>query len=153
MQKIWLFKATLCFFVVFMLGIATQAGDVITFQIHVLPGMTLSSPDSLVFDPAAPGQTIRKDLNITVWSNVRWELTAQAISPENEGALGGRVEVEDVQGDWLSIFARQRKIRSYQLPTGSMGSLVNVPFRFIGSYQDSPGDYFFEVEFTVGPSI
>lgn len=140
-------------FVVFVCSGATYASGFITFQLEVIPGFTIANPDNLVFPPVAPGQTIHQELTITVWSNVRWNLSIRATGEELEGVLFGMVEVEGENGDWHDLFGGVRTLRSSQSPTGPHGRGVHIPFRFAGSYSDTPGLYSFQVEFTVVPAL
>ena len=150
-----------CRFVLGILSIAALlfwsagawASGVITFQVEVLPGLTLSSPDNLVFEPVAPGQTKQKDLEITVWSNVSWELSVQGVELDGAGDVFGELEVEGVQGSWYEVIGSRNWLRLDQSPTGPSGADLEIPFRFTGSYEDSPGTYLFQIEFTVVPKL
>ena len=141
----------LCLILLVTWGAVAQASGVITFQVEVLPGLSISSPDNLSFGPLAPGQTTYKELGITVWANVPWELWVQAIDYDLEGGLQGIVEVEASRGNWLDLFTETRIFRSDE--TGPDGMEVQVPFRITGSYADVPGSYSFQAEFTVVPSL
>ncbi len=127
------------------------AEGLVTFQIEVIPGFTVSCPDTLTFAPIGPGQTTYQDLTVTIWSNVDWELSVRIVG-ENGGLKG---EAEFAKGDdvWIPLDNVGRSIFLNQPSTGPGGSEVIIPFRFTGSYQDTPGDYFFQVEFTVVPAL
>jgi hypothetical protein len=142
------FVGVLCVTVLLALTTIAQASGTVTFQIEVLPGLSVSSPDLLVFDPVAPGQSDHQDLNITVWSNVTWELSVQAVGYDVEGGLQGIMEVGSL-GGWGEISQDPIMVRAGQPPTGPNGTSMDIPFRFIGSYEDVPGTYSFQVEFTV----
>ena len=147
------------FFVVLLCinGTAGASGHVM-FQIEVVSGFAVSVPDTLVFAPAAPGETVYQDLPITVWSNVGWELRVSS----SGGALGGEgspspvllgLEVTDHSGTWRPLDDISRTVRTDQLPTGPEGIQVNVPFRFVSDFSNEPGVYTINVEFTVVPVI
>lgn len=140
---------TLCVFL--FSATFVQASGVVTFQIEVLPGVSISSPDNLVFDPVAPGQRVEQDVGVTVWSNVEWELAAQVID-YGAGDLQGLIEVLDPQGLWRELSTTARTLMVNRPVTGAEGLEVQIPFRVTGSY-DLPGSYSFQVEFTVVPSL
>lgn len=142
------FVGVLCVTVLLALTTIAQASGTVTFQIEVLPGLSVSSPDLLVFDPVAPGQSDHQDLNITVWSNVTWELSVQAVGYDVEGGLQGSLEVNSL-GGWVELTTERSMLHFGQSPTGPDGTSMDIPFRFIGSYEDVPGTYSFQVEFTV----
>ena len=147
------------FFVVLLCAnsIADASGHV-TFRIEVVSGFAVSVPDTLVFAPAAPGETVYQDLPITVWSNVGWELRVS--SPG--GALDGEGSPSSVSSGlqvcvegnvWRDLFGLERMVATNQPPTGSEGMQVNVPFRFVSDFSNEPGVYTIDVEFTVVPVI
>lgn len=131
----------------------TLASGLITFQLEVIPGFTISGPEQLVFPPVAPGQISQQELTIRVWSNVRWNLSVRVVSEGVEEGFHGTLEVEGENGDWYEFGVGSRTLRSSQPPTGESGREVNIPFRFRGSYSDVPGNYSLQVEFTVVPSL
>lgn len=133
-------------------GVANSSG-VVTFQVEVVPGFTVSGPDNLSFDPISPGQTTQHDLGLTVWSNVSWELSVRASGQEGEGGLYGVVEFYDSSSRWTVLDNGTRLVCGDQPLTGPSGLEVIIPFRFTGSYEDSPGTYSFQVEFTVVPAL
>ncbi|NMB01379.1 MAG: hypothetical protein GX971_07685 [Firmicutes bacterium] len=133
-------------------GTVAQASGVITFQIEVLPGLTISSPDQLSFGGVAPGQTVEKELELTVWSNVKWKMLVKSID-HMSGWLRGTIDVQDFGGTWHELSTQMRPLLVDQDVTGPGGTDVQIPFRFTGSYDDTPGNYSFEVEFTVVPSL
>lgn len=130
-----------------------ESGGVITFQVEVIPGVTIESPDNLVFEPVAPGQSTEQNLSLTVWANFLWELSVRSLREDAGENFFGDVEVQDENGVWYDLFARRRIIRSEQSSTGALGKEISVPFRFKGSFDDEPGTYSFEVEFTVVPAL
>ena len=146
------------FFVVLLCinGTVGASGHVM-FQIEVVSGFAVSVPDTLVFAPAAPGETVYQDLSITVWSNVGWELRVSS----SGGALGGDDSSSSVlsglevcaENVWRSLFGLERIVATNQLPTGPEGIQVNVPFRFVSDFSNEPGVYTINVEFTVVPVI
>ena len=142
-----------CLFVLSVWGGITHASGVITFQVEVIPGFTISAPDSLLFPPVAPDQISQQELTLRVWSNVQWNLSIRATGEEVEGSLFGSLQVEGEGGDWYELFGGSRTLRSSQMATGVTGREVYVPFRFEGSYEDTPGVYSFAVEFTVVPAL
>jgi hypothetical protein len=128
-----------------------QASGLVTFRVEVISGMTISSPSELVFSSVVPGIPAEKDLEITVWSNVEWELKVRCADYE-QGGLKGVIEVED-SDTWYNIFSQARTIRLGQAPTGKDGLTLDIPFRFTASYSDAPANYQFEIELTVVPAI
>ncbi|MDI9485588.1 MAG: hypothetical protein QM372_09020 [Bacillota bacterium] len=137
-----------------MLGIAlgVEASGTVTFFVKIEPGLKISSPDTLTFAPVAPGQTDVQDLNITVWSNVRWQLLVEAIGYGGEGGLRSTLEIGDL-GNWHELSAEGDAVYVGQPPTGSEGITMGVPFRFTPSFADEPDDYSFQVKLTVVPAL
>lgn len=131
----------------------TLASGLITFQLEVIPGFTISGPEQLVFPPVAPGQISQQELTIRVWSNVRWNLSVRVVGEGVEEGLYGTLEVEGANGEWFEFMGGSRTLHSSKPPTGESGREVNIPFRFRGSYSDVPGNYSLQVEFTVVPSL
>jgi hypothetical protein len=152
MARHFLFMGFLCLAVLFALGTAVQAANVVTFQVEVLPGLRLSNPDMLIFVPVAPGQTDIQELNLTVWSNINWELLVKAVGYGVEGGLRGGMEMSN-SGAWYELSEESTVIQLGQPPTGPDGATLRIPFRLTGSYEDAPGNYSFRVEFTVVPSL
>lgn len=142
-----------CLFVLSVWGGITHASGVITFQVEVIPGFTISAPDSLLFPPVAPDQISQQELTLRVWSNVQWNLSIRATGEEVEGSLFGTIEAQGEDGVWYGFFGGNRTLRSSQAPTGIAGKELNIPFRFEGNYKDTPGVYSFAVEFTVVPAL
>lgn len=131
-------------------GLGETAG-VITFQIKVLPGLSISTPELLVFEPVAPGQTTSQELNLTVWSNVNWRL--MVTGEQDTSGLEGDILFQDWLGSWIPLVYLDTIVIDLQQPTGPEGTQVTIPFRFEGSYQDLPGTYSLDVKFTVVPTL
>lgn len=149
-------KANLVFLAILSLMILSGAADasgVITFQIEILPGLAISSPDLLNFGALAPGEQSEQALTLTVWSNVPWELSVRTVTYPGSDDLGGRLEVQDGGGRWWDFLGTQRVLYTDQPPTGPDGAQIQVPFRYIGSYGDEPGGYELQVQFTVVPAL
>jgi hypothetical protein len=152
MARYGLLVGSLCIIVLLVGGMVVQASNVVTFQVEVLPGLRIANPGTLTFSSVAPGQTVLEDLNLTVWSNVNWELLVKAVGLGTEEGFRGGVELNDF-GYWRSLSDESMLIHLGQKPTGAEGLSVQVPFRLTGSYEDAPGNYSFQVEFTVVPSL
>jgi hypothetical protein len=137
-----------------MLGIAlgVEASGTVTFFVKIEPGLKISSPDTLTFAPVAPGQTDVQDLNITVWSNVRWQLLVEAIGYGGEDGLHGMLEISDL-GSWRELSRDGTVIQLGRPATGPDGLSVPIPFRFTPSFADEPDDYSFQVKLTVVPAL
>ena len=142
----------MCLAALLAFGKGIQASNMVTFQVEVLPGLRISNPDTLTFLPVAPGQTDIQELNITVWSNMNWELSVKAVGYGVEGGLQGGVEMGGL-GGWHDLSIEAAIIHAEQPPTGPDGATLRIPFRLTGSYEDAPGNYSFQVEFTVVPSL
>ena len=149
-RRIWL-TAVLLVAVLCSLAAGVEASGTVTFYVQVVPGLKISSPDQLTFEPVAPGQSDVQELSLTVWSNVRWQVLVEANGYGAEGGLSGILEVGQ-SGSWREISAGS-VIHSDQPPTGPDGVVFQTPFRFTGSYDDEPGDYDFQVKFTVVPAL
>lgn len=147
-----LFFCFLCAALAASSGVCLSTG-VVTFQIEVTAGFTISSPDHLIFEPVAPGQTTYRELIITVWSNVDWELMVATIGEDMPGGLRGQIEFNRSDGVWAPLGKLAYPVRSNQPLTGPTGSEVTIPFRFTGSFEDTPGNYSFQVELTVVPAL
>lgn len=130
---------------------AAKAAGVITFHVEVLPGLSISSPELLEFEPVAPGQASLQEVGLTVWANVPWGLSVKA-KHENVGLSGG-LYYRDFYQIWVPLDERLHPIITQQDATGDAGLDVTIPFRYTGSYLDEPGTYAFEVEFTVVPAL
>jgi len=150
-RRIWL-TAVLLVAVLCSLAAGVEASGTVTFYVQVVPGLKISSPDQLTFEPVAPGQSDVQELSLTVWSNVRWQLLVEANGYGAEGGLSGTMEVGD-SGIWHKLSAEGTAIYFGQAPTGPDGVVFQTPFRFTGSYDDEPGDYDFQVKFTVVPAL
>ena len=142
----------MCLAALLAFGKGIQASNMVTFQVEVLPGLRISNPDTLTFLPVAPGQTDIQELNITVWSNMNWELSVKAVGYGVEGGLRGVVQLND-SGSWRDLSSEGTVIQLGRPPTGPDGTILRIPFRLTGSYEDAPGNYSFQVEFTVVPSL
>ncbi len=142
----------LCTATLLALTPGVQATGLVTFQVEVMHGFRVSSPGTLVFAPVAPEQSNIQELELTVWSNVEWDLSVKAIGYDPEGGLQGTVEVGN-SGAWHVLSTESNLIQVGQSPTGVAGATLLVPFRIKGSYDDAPGAYSFQVEFTVAPAI
>ena len=142
----------MCLAALLAFGKGIQASNMVTFQVEVLPGLRISNPDTLTFLPVAPGQTDIQELNITVWSNMNWELSVKAVGYGVEGGLRGGMEMGS-SGAWYELSEESTVIQLGQPPTGPDGATLRIPFRLTGSYEDAPGNYSFQVEFTVVPSL
>lgn len=142
----------LCFSALFALTPGVQATGSVTFQVEVLEGFSISSPATLTFAPVGPGQSDVQDVELTVWSNVAWDLSVKAVGYDPEEGLPGTVEV-GASGDWYLLSSETSVIQMSRLPTGAGGAMVSTPFRLQGSYNDAPGSYSFQVQFTVSAAI
>lgn len=149
-------KQGLFFCSLFILILASSvvcASGIITFQVEVVPGLTISSPELLDFSTVAPGQSSQRNLELIIWSNTGWELLVQARGDDVETRLNGAMEVQDDQGKWSELLTRVSTLYDAQPSTGPDGIKLNIPFRFTSSYGDDPGVYSFEVKFTLVPII
>lgn len=147
-----LIRVALAFSIVFTSGGLVWASGSIVFHVEVASGVTISTPEELSFGRVAPGQAVQEDLEVEVWSNVEWQMGVQVTDPML-GGLRGRVEVQDHQGTWKDVTTQTRTILMNQPATGTEGIVAKIPFRFTGSFEDTPGTYSFEVEFTVVPAL
>lgn len=129
---------------------AAQAAGIITVQVEILPGFSISAPSSFSMGPLMPDQSAEKELELTVWSNVPWELTA---SLYGFAQVPGILEVRDGRGVWLEMGPGARRITWDQPETGPEGTQLKIPFRFSSGYADAPGTYTFQLEFTVVPAL
>ncbi|NLM41895.1 MAG: hypothetical protein GX199_06250 [Firmicutes bacterium] len=128
-----------------------QAAAVITMQVEILAGFSIAcEEDNLAFGTLSPEQTVQKELELTVWSNVPWDLY---VDYTGTGDLPGLLEVQDERGVWLSLGDNSRMVLFDQPETGRDGSALTIPVRFTSSYSDAPGTYEFQIEFTVVPSL
>jgi len=152
MARYGLLVGSLCIIVLLVGGMVVQASNVVTFQVEVLPGLRIANPGTLTFSSVAPGQTVLEDLNLTVWSNVNWELLVKAVGLGTEEGFRGGVELGSA-GSWYELTEEITQVSVSRPPTGDEGISVRVPFRLTGSYEDAPGNYSFQVEFTVVPSL
>ncbi|HBG01998.1 MAG TPA: hypothetical protein DDW87_10560 [Firmicutes bacterium] len=143
-----LLVSALCIAVLFVWIVGAQASGIVTFRVNVTPGMTISSPGTLEFESVAPDQTLERDLNITVWSNVDWQLTARSVDYD-QGGLQGVIEAADSYGSWHDLGSEEWVLRRDELPTGASGLTFDIPFRFTGSYSDAPDTYEFQIQLTV----
>lgn len=139
--------------IILLCSAAAGAAGMVNFQIEVIPGFTVEGPEKLVFEAAAPGGIVQRDLMLTVWSNVTWELLVKAYSQGTGDALQGQLECCSAWGSWDSPNSEGRSICKSEMPTGEAGYEVGIPFRFVGSYDDLPGDYTVGIEITVVPML
>ncbi|HPT83202.1 MAG TPA: hypothetical protein PLM25_04880 [Limnochordia bacterium] len=129
---------------------AVQAAAVITVQVEILGGFSIDCSDLFNFGAVMPGQSIEETLELKVWSNRAWDLYVSCIGPVE---VPGTLEVEDQRGLWQDVASSSRLVLWDQTATGSEGSVVHIPFRLSTSYADAPGEYEFQIEFTVVPSL
>lgn len=129
---------------------AVQAAAVITVQVEILGGFSIDCSDLFNFGAVMPGQSIEETLELKVWSNRAWDLYA---AYKGVGEMPGLLEVRDHRDVWLDVQERSRLVLLDQPATGSEGSVVHIPFRLSTSYADAPGEYEFQIEFTVVPSL
>lgn len=152
MSRNFLFVIALCLAAMLALTPGVEATGSVIFYVEVLHGFRIASPGTLTFAPVAPDQTNLQELEITVWSNVEWDLSVKAVGYNPEEGLRGTVEV-GASGAWQVLSSESSFIQLGQPPTGASGAALLTPFRFKGSYDDAPGPYSFQVEFTVAPAI
>lgn len=129
----------------------------VTVFVEVAPGFAISVQDSLTFPQAAPGTSVEAELDVTVWSNVEWQLLATSTSVHskdgNPHVLKGTVDIIDAFGLWEPLTNKVRTIRMEEPPTSQDGRDLTVPIRFQPGFGDAPGTYTIEVQFTVVPAL
>ena len=146
------------FFCVLMLvGTGIASAGSVTFFVEVAPGFAISLDDTLTFPQASPGDTVEAELDVTIWSNVGWELMVSATAAQSgDGSprsLEGGLEVLGANGVWRPLDHIQRTVRTNEPPTSATGESFSVPFRFQAGFGDPPGTYTIQVEFTVVPEL
>jgi len=120
-----------------LLSAAVQAQGVITVQVEILPGFSISAQQTVVLEAVMPGERVEETLEIQVWSNVAWDLR---VGYHGGTAAPGKLEVQDGRGVWHQL-------------AGAAGVLVQVPLRFTGGFSDAPDTYTFQIEFTLVPVL
>lgn len=153
MLKGWQWCMLYSLLLVLVLGGQSFASGLITFQLEVVPGFSISAPEQLVLPPVAPGQASQTELSMRVWSNVRWNLDIRVLNEGTEGGLYGVLEMKGEDSVWHELGLGTRMLRSQQSSTGENGRELSIPIRFMGSFDDVPGNYSVQVEFTVVPSL
>lgn len=138
-------------------AVASGGSGKVTMFVEVAPGFAISLQDSLTFPQAAPGRSVEAELDVTVWSNVDWQLRATATTVRSEDGtphdFEGGIEVLDFESAWRNLLIGERIIRYAQQPTPSEGETISVPFRFQPGFGDGPGTYTIQVQFTVVPAL
>lgn len=153
MLKGWQWCMLYSLLLVLVLGGQSFASGLITFQLEVVPGFSISAPEQLVLPPVAPGQASQTELSMRVWSNVRWNLIIKVPSEGMDEGLYGVLEAKGDTGEWREFSKGERTLFTSQMTTGEKGRMVSIPVRFMGSFDDVPGNYSVQVEFTVVPSL
>lgn len=139
-----------------LLGTTAGADGSVTLFVDVKPGLALQVQDSLTFPEAGPGQGVEAELDVTVWSNVEWQLRVAAFAVHLDGVpsdLEGSLEVRSGANFWYVLDGATKALLTEQPPTTGDGVTVAVPFRFTPGYGDAPGRYAIQVEFTVVSEI
>ena len=132
------------------IALGVEASGTVTFFVKIEPGRK-SQPRYADLRAGGPGQTDVQDLNITVWSNVRWQLLVEAIGYGGEMGYG-MLEISDL-GSWREL-SRGCTVSLARTPaTGPDGLSVPIHFRFTPSFADEPDDYSFQVKLTVVPAL
>ncbi len=138
-------------------AVASGGSGKVTMFVEVAPGFAISLQDSLTFPQAAPGRSVEAELDVTVWSNVDWELMAASIAVHSEDGtshvLDGAVEILDATGLWMPLTEFGRLVRMGESPTSQEGQAFSVPIRFQPGFGDGPGTYTIQVQFTVVPAL
>ncbi|HAN94897.1 MAG: hypothetical protein WBI99_00805, partial [Limnochordia bacterium] len=73
-----------------LLSAAVQAQGVITVQVEILPGFSISAQQTVVLEAVMPGERVEETLEIQVWSNVAWDLR---VGYHGGTAAPGKLEV------------------------------------------------------------
>ncbi|HOB39654.1 MAG: hypothetical protein WAO27_08605 [Limnochordia bacterium] len=133
-----------------LLSAAVQAQGVITVQVEILPGFSISAQQTVVLEAVMPGERVEETLEIQVWSNVAWDLR---VGYHGGTAAPGKLEVRDDRGVWHQLDAGTKVLMREQPETGAAGVLVQVPLRFTGGFSDAPDTYTFQIEFTLVPVL
>ena len=113
-------------------SVAVASGDSgrVTMFVEVAPGFAISVQDSLTFPQAAPGRSVEAELDVTVWSNVDWELMAASIAVHSEDGtshvLDGAVEILDATG--LDAYGVRAFGSDGRTPTSQEGQAFSVPY-------------------------
>ncbi|HHT74322.1 MAG TPA: hypothetical protein GX008_11490, partial [Firmicutes bacterium] len=131
-----------------LLGTTAGADGSVTLFVDVKPGLALQVQESLTFPEAGPGQGVEAELDVTVWSNVGWELFVAASAVRLDDmpvTLEGLLEVQTASGYWRFLDEIGRGVLTDQPPTTGDGVTVAVPFRFTPGYGDAPGRYAIQV--------
>ncbi len=152
MARQYLLVMALLVAALFSLNVAVEASGVVTFEVEIVSGYRLDSPNFLTFAPVGPGQVSQQDLEIIVYSNTEWSLEMRAENLGEGGALSEGIQWRDL-GIWKKLSMETNTICMEQPATGQDGTVVNIPFRFQGGYEHDPGTYSILVEFTVVPTL
>lgn len=152
MARQYLLVMALLVAALFSLNVAVEASGVVTFEVEIVSGYRLDSPNFLTFAPVGPGQVAQQDLEIVVYSNTEWSLEMKARNLGDADALADAIQFRD-SGMWRALPHEKSTICAEQPATGQDGTVVNIPFRFQGGYEHDPGTYSILVEFTVVPTL
>ena len=57
-----------------LLSAAVQAQGVITEQVEILPGLSISAQQTVVLEAVVPGERDEETLEIQVWTDVAWDM-------------------------------------------------------------------------------
>lgn len=128
----------------------------VTFEVQ--PTAVLELPSNFVFSPVTPGQTREDVIEVLVKANVSWDLqlsgsqTAQTLDG-TDVSVTSAIEVLDHQEDWRKCQSISIYIRTAQPATDSEGTIIAIPVRIQGDFNDPPGTYHTSLEFTLVPQI
>lgn len=145
-----------CALIAVLAATALAADGSVVFYVDVAPGFAIALQDSLTFPQAVPGQTVEAQLDVTVWSNIEWDLYAAVPAVHLDGqpvGLEGKLEVCNAFGSWRVLDHAGLTILTGQSPTTAAGLTFTVPVRFTAGFGDAPGTYAIQVEFTVVPKL
>ena len=126
-------------------AVASGGSGKVTMFVEVAPGFAISVQDSLTFPQAAPGRSVEAELDVTVWSNVDWQLraTATTVRSEDGTPMTSKAALRFwIESAWRNLLIGERIIVMSQQPTPSEGETISVPFRFQPGFGDGPGTYY-----------
>jgi len=136
--------------------LAAPEEGAVTLVVEVKAGSAISVQDTLSFPEAGPGQPVEAALEVTVWSNVDWQLGVAATAAQRDtvpAVLDGELSVKAISGQWYAIDEVPIPVIDTVSKTTKDGATFAIPFRFTPGFGDEPGTYYITVEFTVVPAI
>ncbi len=138
-------------------GIGVAEKIRVSFTVEPYALLEILTPN-LVFPPVNPGEMVEEIVSLLVKANVAWDLRiVGSRSAETEDGtdvdVHSSILVKDHLDMWEKITEISPRIMINQTPTDSDGIPLQIPLRLEADFNDPPGTYETQIEFTLVPQV